>query len=291
MSEYSDDWTSVKSSVSRKTILEADLVLNSMGISTRVEKGLFEWRLLTRSGVASHARFQLDLYYRENKDVPREHEVLPTLGGGFLGVGIYLAVLWLFFLIDHSGMIVGFGTGALLPSAVQDGAWWLTITALTLHVDLAHIVANSVSGGFFGYILSRYLGNGFAWLMMLVCGAIGNFFNAWIRSEDVYVLGASTACFAGAGLIAGFVWRKSFIRGASVRLNYLPIAAAVGIFIFMGVSGEGTDVLGHLMGLVAGLVGGAILGLTDLRRLGKSGQKVSAYLCIVILVGAWYMVV
>ena len=287
MSEAYDDWTSVKSSVSRKTILEADLVLTSVGIETRIDKRLFEWRLMTRFNVASHARLQLDLYFHENRTEVRPLQVLPTLGRGWQGSLVYLVVIWLFFMLDGMNFLGGGRSGALSPSDVQNGEWWLTITAMTLHADLSHIVANSISGAFFGFLASRYLGDGFAWFVILLGGAIGNYLNAWIRFEDVFAIGASTACFAAAGLTAGYVWRKSFIKGASVRMNYLPIAAAVFIFLFMGVSGEGTDVIGHLMGLASGLALGAILGRTNIRRLGRSGQKLSAYAAILLIVTAW----
>ena len=291
MSELSADWTCVKSSVSRKKILESDLVLTSMGIDTRIERRLFEWRLLTRLALASHARLQLDLYYQENREAERPHAIFPTLGDGIKGAVFYLLVIWLFFVAEGIGLIDGMRSGALYSPAVEAGAWWLTITAMTLHADLGHIVANSVSGAFFGFIAGRYFGDGFAWLLILVSGALANYLNALVRPDDVVSIGASTACFAAAGLVAGYTWRRTFVKGASAKLNYLPIAAAIGIFIFMGISGENTDVIGHLMGLVVGLVVGAVIGKADLRRLGRSGQRLSAYSSVLLLCVAWFFAI
>ena len=284
-SRSNDGWTCVKSSVSRRAILESDLVLTSMGIETRIERRLFEWRLLTLEALATHARVQLDLYYQENRQRQRPYTIYPTLGAGYYGAVVYLCVIWLFFLIDQASFLGR--TGVLSAAAVDEGAWWLTVTALTLHANLSHIVANSVTGALFGYATGRYLGDGFAWFLILVSGAIGNLLNAWMRPDTFYAIGASTACFAAAGVLCGFTWRKSFVKGASARFNYLPIAGAVALFVFMGMEGENTDVVGHLMGLAVGLVVGAVIGGYDVRRLGSSGQKLSAIAAIGLLTVSW----
>ncbi len=283
--QSNDRWTCVKSSVSRRSILESDLVLTSMGIETRIERRLFEWRLLTLEALATHARIQLDLYYKENKQRQRPYTIYPTLGAGYYGALVYLSVIWLFFLFDQANL---FGrTGVLSAAAVDEGAWWLTVTALTLHANLSHIVANSVTGALFGYATGRYLGDGFAWLLILVSGAFGNLLNALMRPDTFYAIGASTACFAAAGVLCGFTWRKSFVKGASARFNYLPIAGAIALFVFMGMEGENTDVVGHLMGLAVGLAVGAVIGGYDVKRLGSSGQKLSAIAAIGLLVVSW----
>lgn len=289
----SDDlrWTCVKSSVSRRTILESDLVLTSMGINTRIERRLFEWRLLTLVPMASQARIQLDLYYNENRPVSRKHEIYPVLGNGFSGVVGYLAVIWIFYILDWLAILGGRHAGALSGLAAQNNEWWLTITALTLHADLTHIVSNSVSGGLFGFVASRYLGNGLAWFLILLCGAVANYLNALIRTEAFYAIGASTAIFAAAGIVCGFTWRKSYIKGASARLNYLPIAGAIFLFVFMGMEGENTDILGHLCGLVVGLIMGIWVGGLNVKLAGKMGQRIFAYASLCLIGLAWLFAV
>ena len=288
--DLEDRWTCVKSSVSRRSILESELVLTSMGIDTRIEKRFWEWRLMTPVAFATHARIQLDLYYKENRTQDRPRAIYPTLGSGIKGVIAYLMVIWFAFFMDMAGLLGGRHAGALSIDAVNNGAWWLTLTALTLHADLTHILANSLSGSVFGFVAARYLGDGFAWFLILLSGALGNFLNAWLRDDLFYSIGASTACFAAAGIVCGFTWRKSYVKGAGVRLNYLPIAGAIFLFVFMGMEGENTDVLGHLCGLVVGLCVGIFVGRLDLRRLGRTGQHLSIIATACLLLVAWFFV-
>lgn len=285
--ETPDTWTCVKSSVSRRAILESDLVLTSVGIETRIERRLFEWRLMTLQIVAAHARVQLELYYKENKKRTRPHAIYPTLGTGYKGAAAYLCVIWAIFAADNLRLLGGIDTGVLSAAAVDNGAWWLTITALTLHANIGHIMANSVSGALFGYVAGRYLGDGFAWLVILLSGAVGNFLNAMVRPDNFFAIGASTACFAAAGVVCGFTWRRSYVKGASARFNYLPIVAAIALFVFMGLEGENTDVVGHLMGLVVGLGAGVLVGGQDVRRLGESGQTLSGLGALGLIGLAW----
>ena len=51
----------------------------------------------------------------------------------------------------------------LVSSEVLDGQWWRTITALTLHSGLAHLISNLVFGCAFGGLAAHSLGSGLAW--------------------------------------------------------------------------------------------------------------------------------
>lgn len=278
------EWTCVKSSVRRGAVLESELVLQSMGINTRIERRLFEWRLLTLTPLATHARIQLDLYYKENRHQDRPHAVFPQIGKGYIGVCCYLAIIWVFFLYQGISDIKEIGLMSTVD--VRQGAWFLTITPLMLHADVAHIVANSVSGSLFGFAVGRFLGDRFAWLLIVLSAGIANWISSHIQ-EDIYVIGASTACFAAAGLLCGYSWRRGYVEGASVRLNYLPIVGAIALFVFMGMDGENTDVIGHFCGLAVGLCMGILVSRFDIRRLGKLGQQWSGWITLIFIGLCW----
>ena len=99
--------------------------------------------------------------------------------------------------------------------------------------------------------LSRLLGSGRAWFLVLCAGSLGNFLNALVQSPDHRSIGASTAVFGAVGLLATinmFHFRSNLRRSWS-----MPIAAALGLLALLGASGENTDIGAHLFGFIAGI--------------------------------------
>lgn len=268
------DWTLVGSSASRKAIIECELVLTATGIETRVERGTTRWLLFARSEMESAARRQLEIYRRENKDVKRARAPSPQIDNGFIGCGVYVAIVWTVWLLESYGMVGEFSqNGAMWAYAVREqGEWWRTVTALMLHGDVVHLVGNTAFGLIFGILAGRYYGSGFAWLLIVLCGASGNYLNALIQADMFVSIGASTAMFAAVGLIGGMFFRRRFISGRGWRYNAIPIVGVIGIFAFMGIGSERTDVVAHLTGLFCGVFAGIAVASFNLLRLGKSGQ-------------------
>jgi membrane associated rhomboid family serine protease len=217
---------------------------------------------------------------------------LLTVDSGWLGVAGYLLVIWALPALAGFGLLdAGWrADGRMQAGLVADGEWWRTVTALTLHADLGHIVANSLFGALFGLFVGRYLGSGFGWLLVLICGALGNALNAWLRPEAFNSIGASTATFAALALGAGFVWRRGYFRGGGLRRSFAPIFGGIALLAFTGVGGGRTDVLAHFAGFGVGLCAGLLAAGFDIRRLGRSGQYISAGLALGLLVLAWAQV-
>ncbi len=67
-----------------------------------------------------------------------------------LGVAIAISRGW--------GRLDAFDAGELDAGLVRQGQWWRAWTALTLHLDPAHIAANLGAGAWFGYLAGRLLG-------------------------------------------------------------------------------------------------------------------------------------
>jgi membrane associated rhomboid family serine protease len=141
---------------------------------------------------------------------------------------------------------------------VAEGEWWRVITALTLHGDVPHVLANLWVGLLFSALLVPAFGQGVTWLSVLAAGAAGNAMTAlayWPQPHQS--LGASTAVFGALGLLVGdALWlllrRKS---GRSWWKWMLPLGAGLSLLAFLG-AGEGkssVDVMAHLWGFAAGL--------------------------------------
>lgn len=283
------DWVCVHITRTKRAIAEAELVLISVGIETQISPGTYGWRLYTREHWEETARQQLLLYKKENQPRQRQLPFVPLIDNGYWGSLGFLATIWLIPALSYIGVISGYMEqgAALHAEAVANGEWWRTVTALTLHADFQHILVNSISGALLGLMCARSFGSGFTWLVVLVCGALANYINASLQPEAFRAIGASTAVFAAAGVLCSFNWRTYFDPDAGFRRNFLPIAAAIGLFLFMGIGGENTDVAGHFWGLFVGLFAGLGLSFFDARRLGHSGQVLSGALAAVILITAW----
>ena len=289
-------WVCIRHDRDTRQVNDASLVLTAVGIDNFVERmpaqdteGAAEWGVFIRRGNAELAADHLERYRVEN--LPPRIRVPPiiTFDSGWAGVLGFLCILWALPALEAWGLF-GMdwrGAGRMEAALVRDGEWWRTVTALTLHGDLAHILGNSLFGAVFGVMAGRYLGSGLCWLLVLAAGAAGNGLNALLRPDGFASLGASTATFACVGLTSAFVWRRGYFRGRGWRRGFAPIAAGLALLAFTGMGGANTDVLAHVAGFGCGVACGAAIAPFDIRRLGRSGQYLAGGLAVLIVVVAW----
>ncbi len=175
---------------------------------------------------------------------------------------------------------------------VAQGEWWRVVTALTLHGDVPHVLANLWVGLLFGGLLVPAFGQGVAWLSVLVAGAAGNALTALVYwPQEHQSLGASTAVFGALGLLVGdALWlllrRRS---GRSWWRWMLPLGAGLCLLAYLG-AGEGktsVDVMAHLWGFAAGMpLGFCVSAFRPAHAPG--GVQVACGTCAALtLVGAW----
>jgi rhomboid protease GluP len=242
----------------REACNELSLVLAAQGIPADVRWNGSAWVLSVPERSAASARLEIEAYRTEKRlSVPKPPEARPD-GDPRPGILIYSVVLVLMALIAP-GMVFDIdwrSAGRVDGELILNGEWWRTITALTLHADAAHLLGNLLFGSFFAWSVSRYLGSGFGWLVIIVCAALGNGLNVLLLGADHRSIGASTAVFAALGLLSSYLWRHGFPSNASRRERLAPVAAGIGLLAFTGVGGIDTDVGAHLFGFVAGFVGG-----------------------------------
>ena len=283
------DWIVIRRSRDRTPIAEAALVLSAVDIDNRIEHHERQWLLLVPEQHASSAESQLDDYVEENRPSIEFKPRVITFDSGWAGVAGYLCVIWLLPSLETLAVLDWNWReiGAMQAGLVTSGEWWRTITALTLHGDLGHIVANSFFGAIFGLFVGRYLGSGFGWLLVLLGGAFGNYLNAWMQAPGFVSIGASTATFAALGLSGAFIWRRGYHRGGGWRRSFAPLFAAIALLAYTGVGGERTDVLAHFTGFACGVTLGMLAASFDIRRLGHSGQFIAGGLALWCVLYAW----
>ncbi len=267
-------------SSSRKDCLHRALVLESIGIPYQIRRYFGKFIIVVPASFAAKARAEIETYSSENPHSPSDQTAVLEQGSGWSGVIGYVTVMLIMFIFQHYGI---FGkdwlnAGKTHAGLIRDGEWWRTVTALTLHRDSLHLVANIVTGSLIGLFAGQLLGSGLAWFSILFAGAAGNLLNAWVRNPGHTSIGASTAVFATFGIVSAFVSIRRRHLHLSKFARYAPIIGAAILLSYLGTSGERTDVFAHIAGFLAGLLLGALYGmLGDRIILGKRCQRLFGF--------------
>lgn len=279
----------IRRSSDRIPLERASLVLTAIDIDNGIEADGAEWRLWVPHEHALRANAELEKYSEENQPRFAPRPVVITIDSGWIGVIGFLLIIWMLPSLEASAT---FGwnwrsIGEMNAGLVMSGQWWRTITALTLHGDLGHLMGNSLFGAVFGLFVGRHLGSGLGWLLVLACGALGNALDAFLQASDFRSIGASTATFAAIGVVGAFVWRRGYYRAVDWRRSLAPIFASIALLAFTGIEGENIDVVAHVMGLAAGLCAGAIAAGFDIRRFGNLAQVTCGTTAVGTVALAW----
>jgi membrane associated rhomboid family serine protease len=278
---------------SRPPAAERSLVLTARGIDHALIQVAYRWQLQVAAESVEQARAELASYERENQPRPLPGAVA-EIESGIAGVLAYAAVLIGFAAVDDLTLmdIDWRAAGRMDAGAVLGGQWWRTITALTLHLDLGHLLANLAFGIFFGLFAGRYLGSGLAWLSILAGGALGNALNAFLQSPDHRAVGASTAVFAALGLLSAYVWRRGYLPQLSWPRRLAPVIAGIALLAYTGTGDENTDVVAHLTGFVCGFALGLVYGLS-VRRIPprRPAQWLAAVAAGLLLWASWELAI
>jgi rhomboid protease GluP len=161
-----------------------------------------------------------------------------------------------------------FDLGALDAGRVQHGQWWRAWTALTLHLDGAHLVANLAAGVWFCYLAAAQIGSGSVWFLIVTGAACANLLEGLLGPPTHLSVGASTAVFTALGLLAAHSWqlRSSYTQRWAVR--WAPLVGGVVLLGWFG-SGGGSeetaatavtqiDIVAHAAGFGVGCILGAL---------------------------------
>lgn len=289
-----DSWIDLFSHPRREPVVEAAFVLTAMAVPHQVLDESHAWHLWVPASEAARAQHELSSYWRENQWVAQRPPQSPAIDSGVLGVLGFLLVIWALPWLqswNFGPMSPGqwHQHGAMAAAAVMDGQWWRTVTALTLHADIGHIVSNSAFGALFGGLLCRQLGSGVAWLVTLGAAALANFANAILQPDSFVSIGASTATFAAMGMLATVVWRRGYYRNLDWRRSVAPIFAAFALFSFTGIGDLNTDVMAHLFGGISGGLAGILAARIPMRWLSPRVQLTAGAASVVMIAMSWQL--
>lgn len=275
-------------------------VLSSARVRYRVKLDGRGWAVWVPVEEVERAEEELREYLRANRDWPPPAAVLPYSEGEFdaatlASLSVAFGLVWFHrYTGPYSATVAFFAVGSADSSRIVAGEWWRTLTALTLHTDAGHVLANALCCVAFGRSVCRQLGTGVAWTLIGLTGAAANGLTACSVAAGHAAVGASTATFGALGILAGLQLVRnlgSLREGHRLRGRvWLPLGAAVGVLALLG-SGARSDLLGHLWGIVVGVGAGCAAGGAMALGVGLAPQVVQAgvgAVGVVLLGGAWW---
>jgi rhomboid protease GluP len=229
----------------------------------------------------------LSAYERENPPKLLETEEPPNLVAGASLAGILL----LFFFITVIGYptVQWFERGSADADRILLGELWRTVTALTLHANLAHALSNAIAITLFLGALSSILGPGLASALVLLAGAGGNLTNALVHGSAHVSVGASTSVFGAVGMLGGLGLARRGRRKVPKRRAWVPVAAALALLAMLGTGGENVDILAHLFGFLFGGVLGLLFAFVAPSPPGRLVQWGCGSAAFAVLISCWLL--
>ena len=247
---------------SHRQAMDWSLVLASQGIEATIEHSpdRNRWLLLVAPQDLDRARESIRLYRAENRGWTWRKE-LPgadlELHWGAIVFCVILALIHSF--VAYQLPLVE-ARATMNPAQVRAGEWWRLFTAVFLHGDIAHLMANVTFGILvLGLTMGRF-GAGLGLLSTLLAGAAGNVAGLTLYARPYTGLGASGMMMGALGMIAVhsiYLGRKNPRASRDILSG---VGAGVLLFALFGTS-ENSDVVAHFGGFIAGVFLGALLAL------------------------------
>lgn len=271
---------------SKRQAMDWSLVLASQEIETTITDEE-NWALLVAENDHQRALAAIELYEKENRGW-NWRQRLPGTGLVFhWGCFAPCFLLIVFHALSETRIPSLKQLGMMNSEAVAAGEWWRLFTAICLHGDASHLIANVTTGFLlFGMAMARY-GAGSALLSTFLAGAIGNLAGYILYLETHRGLGASGMVMGALGLLAveGIAaWRTT----RATHWIRRSIAAGILVLVLVGFS-EGVDIIAHVGGFVAGAGLGTILHLLPQPTRGKFANAICLFLLTGLTMTTWWL--
>jgi membrane associated rhomboid family serine protease len=158
---------------------------------------------------------------------------------------------------------------------------------LFVHANIQHLLGNTAAMAVFGSGVAAAAGPGMSALLLVAAGALGNGLSGMVGTSYRLSIGASTAVFAGVGILAARQYVER-LRVPTRRLGaWIPLGAALALLSLLGTDPR-SDLKAHFFGLLAGLaVGGAHARLAPVAA-GRVAQILAGGLAVGLAGAAWW---
>lgn len=236
---------------------ERGVVVLAMGEACWLIEAEGRHHLRVSPSIADAVRHQLACYDRECVSWPPRptRDIVPV--PKHVPLSPLLWVLSIFAAFWAQGARPGLTDAALLDAdrVFNHGEWWRAVSALWLHGDVGHLVANAGGGLLVFTAVVATFGFRAGWWSLAGAAILGNAAAVILNHGQPYrSLGASTAVFAALGLLTGRAVRvMSHARHPQRwRTLLVPSAAGLAVLGLLGAGGVNIDVLAHATGFAAG---------------------------------------
>ena len=234
---------------------ECALVLTAAGIPNAVAPNDDGWAVVVAPDDIARAESVLTAWDEERR-TERGTRIAPEAPYPWIsGVALGLLLLWLYSVTGvPSPGSRWFEHGAAVAGRITGGELWRTVTALTLHADIVHVVGNACALALLLPPLAQRFGVGVALVLLLLSGALGNTLAAFVHDPRHSGVGASTAGFGAVGiLVAVRLTAREALYG--VKRWTVPVAGLL-LVAFLSAAPR-VDIAAHTFGFLAGLAVGA----------------------------------
>jgi rhomboid protease GluP len=269
---------------------EWELALVAQGLSPSLSRTRDGLVLSVPEEEVERALIGLSAYERENPPKLRETDE-PAEPPNLVADASLAGILLLFFFITVIvyPTVQWFERGSADADRILLGELWRTVTALTLHANLAHALSNAIAITLFLGALSSILGPGLASALVLLAGAGGNLTNALVHGSAHVSVGASTSVFGAVGMLGGLGLARRGRRKVPKRRAWVPVAAALALLAMLGTGGENVDILAHLFGFLFGGVLGLLFAFVAPSPPGRLVQWGCRSAAFAVLISCWLL--
>ncbi len=173
-----------------------------------------------------------------------------------LNIMVYLFLV----LYDRNGLIGGMLANNRLK--VITGDYYRLITSMFVHANMVHLLFNMYALFVLGPQVERYYGKLRFSLIYIVSGLLGSIFSC-VFLKGGNSVGASGAIFGLAGSIVYFTYYYRATLQGTLRSQIIPVII---INLLMGFMIPNIDVMGHIGGLIGGILISMAIGIGDKGR-------------------------
>lgn len=180
---------------------------------------------------------------------------------------------------ENTANLVRFG--AIVKPYIAMGQWWRLFTASFIHIGLMHILFNMYFLYQLGPTFEMLYGSRNFLIIYLISGIVGNLVSFAFGSASTVSAGASTSLYGMFGLALGIMLNyKNDAVLSSFGASFLSVIA---INVVYSLISPNVGILGHLGGLVSGLILSGIFPVVN-RELSSNVRFISIAALLVLIV-------